>query len=93
MWCEVFSKGRMGYTFLRQRPAARFIADFMGPDLKLIIEVDGYTHHFKTEEDQERDQALAELGFTVLRFTDGEVMKDISNVQRTVEHWIEKNKA
>ncbi len=88
----MLSKGRLGYTFLRQRPVDRFIADFMCRELKLIIEVDGYSHHFKTEEDKVRDKVLAELGFTVLRFTDEEVRKDITNVQRSVEHWIGENK-
>ncbi|MBC3538737.1 endonuclease domain-containing protein [Rufibacter sediminis] len=91
MWCEVLGKGKTGYTFLRQRPVDRFIADFMCQELKLIIEVDGYSHQFKTAEDQMRDRALANMGFTVLRFTDEEVMKDISNVQRSIEQWIEEN--
>jgi len=89
LWCEVLSKGRTGFTFLRQRPVDNYIADFMCKELKLIIEVDGYTHKFKTEEDQERDKALAGLGFTTLRFSDEEVMKDLPNVERTLVAWIE----
>ncbi|GAA4310526.1 hypothetical protein GCM10023183_28540 [Nibribacter koreensis] len=54
----------------------------------LVIEVDGYSHKFKTEEDAARDKVLSELGFTVLRFTDDEVMNDLPNVQRTLETWI-----
>lgn len=56
-----------------------------------MIEVDGYSHHFKNEEDIKRDKALTELGFSILRFTDAEVMQDLPNVQRTLEVWIDQN--
>ncbi len=72
--------GKLGYPFLRQRPLLNYIADFMCKELKLIIEVDGYTHKFKTVEDMERDSVLAGNGFTTLRFTDEEEMKDLPNV-------------
>lgn len=88
LWSELLSKGKMGYSFLRQRPIGNYIADFMSKRLMLIIEVDGRSHNFKTEKDIERDKALATLGFTVLRFSDDEVMKDLPNVQRTLESWI-----
>ena len=92
LWCELLSGKRLGgYGFRRQRPIGTYIADFMCLELKLIIEVDGYSHQFKTEADKERDNALTELGFTVLRFSDAEVMRDLPNVQRTLEIWIEKN--
>jgi len=60
--------------------------------MKLIIEVDGYSHNFKTEADKKRDLDLAEFGFTALRFSDKEVMKDLPNVQRTLETWIDEQK-
>jgi very-short-patch-repair endonuclease len=60
----------------------------MCKELKLIIEVGGYSHNFKTVEDHERDKELSYLGFTVLRFTDEEGMKGLSNVVRTIETFI-----
>lgn len=56
----------------------------MFKELKLIIEVDGYSHNFKTEEDQQPDKELAELSFTTIRFTDEEVMKDLPNVEHVI---------
>ena len=64
----------------------------MCKELKLIVEVDGYSHKFKTEADKKRDLDLAECGFTVLRFSDEEVIKDLPNVQRTLEIWIDEQK-
>jgi very-short-patch-repair endonuclease len=84
LWCELLSKSKLGYSFLRQRPIGKYIADFMCKELRLIVEVDGYSHNFKTNQDAERDKTLSELGFTVLRFTDNEVMNDLPNVQRTL---------
>ncbi|MBA9076142.1 endonuclease domain-containing protein [Rufibacter quisquiliarum] len=92
LWCELLSKGKMGVSFLRQRPIGNYIADFLCKELKLIIEVDGYSHNFKTDEDTARDKELTALGFTVLRFTDAEVIHDFPNVQRTLETWIAEKK-
>jgi very-short-patch-repair endonuclease len=90
LWCELLSGKRLaGYGFLRQRTIGNYIVDFMYKELKLVIEVDGYSHNFKTEEDEKRDKVLQGLGYTVLRFSDKEVMKDLRNVQRTLEAFIE----
>ena len=88
LWCELLSKKKLGYSFLRQRPIGKYIADFLCKELKLIIEVDGYSHKYKAEEDVIRDNDLFELGFTTLRFSDDEIMKDLPNVQRVIENWI-----
>ncbi|MBN2731770.1 MAG: DUF559 domain-containing protein [Balneolaceae bacterium] len=83
--------GRMhGCMFLRQRPVLNYIADFMCKELMLIIEVDGYTHGFEEQWqlDKERQKDLESVGFTVLRFTDEEIMDDIDNVQKAIEYWV-----
>lgn len=82
----------LGFQFLRQRSIANYIADFMCKELNLIIEIDGYSHDFKYEEDIERDKKLKELGFHTLRFTDDEVKNHITNVERAIVQWIEENK-
>ncbi|MGV3640309.1 MAG: endonuclease domain-containing protein [Adhaeribacter sp.] len=90
LWCELLSGKRLnGYGFLRQRTIGNYIVDFMCKELKLVIEVDGYSHNFKTEDDEKRDKVLQGMGFTVLRFSDKEVMEDLRNVQRTLEAFIE----
>lgn len=74
----------MGVRFLRQRPIDNYIADFFCKELKLIIEVDGYSHNFKYDKDIERDQRLNSLGYTVLRVQDEDVFNDILNVEREI---------
>lgn len=84
-----------GYPFRRQRPVLNYIADFMCKDLMLIIEVDGITHHDEKviENDKRRQAELEQAGFTVLRFTDTEVLKGMTGVIAELEDWIEKHEA
>ena len=49
-----------------------FEVDFLWRDRRLIVEVDGYTHHRTPtafENDRERDVTLAMKGWTTRRFT------------------------
>ena len=56
------------------------IVDFICRSLKLIIEIDGYSHRFKTKEDQERDEKLTNMGYYVLRFKEQEVSNALTDV-------------
>jgi len=86
------SKGMKGYVFRRQRPVLEYIADFMCIELMLIIEVDGISHDFNETitKDIKREEDLETIGFTVLRFTDNEVLNQINDVTTTIENWIQQ---
>ena len=86
------SKQMMGYSFRRQRPTLNYIADFMCKKLMLIIEIDGLTHQWESvaERDISREKALSDIGFTVIRFNDDEVLKDLENVNRAISFYIEE---
>jgi len=81
-----------GYQFRRQRPVLSFIADFMCPVLMLIIEVDGISHWDEevVRKDKIRQRKLEEVGFTVLRFNDEDMLEDIENVERVLVGFIEE---
>ena len=81
-----------GYQFRRQRSILKYIADFMCMELMLIIEVDGITHHWEETilKDKNKQDDLEAAGFTVLRFTDEEVLNNINVVHGFLENWIEK---
>lgn len=92
-WKYVLRAGKMkDFQFLRQRPVLNYIADFMCKELMLVIEVDGITHNFEEviKNDERRQKALTTAGFTVLRFTDDEVLNNINAVYNYLEDWIEK---
>jgi len=93
LWKYVLRAGKMtGFQFRRQRPVLKYIADFMCKELMLIIEVDGITHHWEEviKKDEIRQKALEAAGFSVLRFTDEEVLTNIQAVHSFLEDWIEK---
>jgi very-short-patch-repair endonuclease len=93
LWKYVLRAGKMkGFQFRRQRPVLVYIADFMCKELMLIIEVDGSIHQLEEifTKDVIRQKVLEEAGFTVLRFTNEEVLKDIVSVCGYIEEWIEK---
>ena len=80
----------LGYTFLRQRPIGKYIADFFCKELKLVIELDGLTHHDKavSEKDAVKEKYLLDNGYSVLRFLDEQVLYDMDNVRRAVENYV-----
>lgn len=93
LWKYVLRASKLkGYPFRRQRPVLQYIADFMCKPLMLIIEVDGSIHELEEvlKNDKERQKALEEAGFTVLRFTNEEVLTNIQWVHSYLEEWIQK---
>jgi len=60
----------MGYDFHRQKPIDNFIVDFFCNKLKLVIELDGYSHTFEnvSDKDKLKQERLQEQGIMVLRF-------------------------
>ena len=94
LWKYILSKGiMMDYTFLRQRPVLNYIVDFMCFELMLIVEVDGVSHDDERQAsyDIKRDSELEDIGFTVLRFSDWEVLNRIEDVSQMIMVWIEEN--
>ncbi len=87
LWKYALRAKQMGYTFNRQRPVLNYIADFMSKELKLIIEVDGYSHLLEDviENDIIRQQRLENAGFKVIRFKGEEVLKDIKRVREIIQ--------
>ena len=94
MFVEIcVTAGKMkGFQFRRQRPVLNYIADFMCKELMLVGEVDGSIHQLEEiiKYDEIRQKTLEQAGFTVLRFTNEEVLENINAVYNYLEDWIEK---
>jgi hypothetical protein len=69
--------------------------DIGEPDLMVGIEIDGFSHCSKERQaqDAKKEDLLSSLGWTVLRFTNEEVMGDLGGCARTVVSTIWKSKA
>ena len=76
----------------RQKIIGRYIVDFYIADHRLIIELDGSQHYeFQGKEnDTVRDEYLRSLGFTVLRYSNLEVLRDFKGVCEDILHRIHK---
>jgi len=101
LWEEIRKRNISGEKFLRQFPIfviqdlgrkAYYIADFYCAAHKLVIEVDGPIHLFKKEYDENRDIAMREWGFSILRFTNDEVINNLDNVVNQIDIHITSDK-
>ncbi|TIP80041.1 MAG: endonuclease domain-containing protein [Mesorhizobium sp.] len=80
LWNELRAHRLMGLGFRRQFPIAGFIVDFACPDKKLVVEVDGSQHADADAGDEARKKRLERDGWTILRFWNDDVIRDIDNV-------------
>jgi len=91
LWDKILKRKQLrGYSFLRQRPIHNYIVDFFSKDLKLIIELDGEIHKFQKSKDKKRETKLLELGYSILRFRNEEILNELYNVERTLESFIDE---
>ncbi|HNT27959.1 MAG TPA: endonuclease domain-containing protein [bacterium] len=89
IWYELLqNKQMLGHRFLRQKPIGQFIADFYCAELKLVIEIDGQSHDYKLEHDEERTIELNKRGITVFRYTNDEVLQNLEAVRADLERRI-----
>jgi very-short-patch-repair endonuclease len=82
LWNELRAHRLMGLAFRRQMPIAGYIVDFACASKKLIVELDG-SQHGEAENasaDRIRTVKLQALGWTVLRFWNDDVIRDIDAV-------------
>lgn len=91
LWNYLRGKQMRGYDFDRRRPIDNYIVDFYCKDLQLAIEVDGESHYGNTERDEKKDKRLNELGVTVLRYDDLEIVHKLDKVVESIEKWIDQN--
>jgi len=81
------------YSFLRQRPIGNYIVDFFSKYLKLNIEIDGEIHKFQRKKDKQRENDLKELGYSIIRLDNNEVLKALFDAERTLNEFIDDFKA
>jgi very-short-patch-repair endonuclease len=82
LWNELRAHRLMGLGFRRQLPIAGYIVDFACPAHKVIVEVDGSQHgdDVSAASDAARTTRLKKDGWTVLRFWNDDVLRDIDAV-------------
>jgi very-short-patch-repair endonuclease len=86
LWKYVLKNKKTTYTFNRQYVIDNYIVDFVCRKLHLIIEIDGSSHlgKEKSKYDYKREEKLKQLGFTIIRFEEKEVLQELELVQQTI---------
>jgi very-short-patch-repair endonuclease len=88
LWRKLRGRRLNGWRFMRQRPilielhgvGTFAVADFYCAAAKLVVEIDGSVHRQKKVEDEERDQALARRGYSVMRIEASDVENSLEQV-------------
>lgn len=80
--------------FRRQHPIYNYVADFYCHAIKLIIELDGGIHEAEEVKryDADRENKLKDLGLTVLRFKNEQIIKNTHQVMQVISETISKLK-
>jgi very-short-patch-repair endonuclease len=82
LWSKLRRSNLNGLKFRRQCGIGKYVFDFYCPKFKLAIEVDGDVHGKATQiiKDMEKERHATQLGVTVLRFTNGEILESMDGV-------------
>ncbi|MCA3191348.1 MULTISPECIES: endonuclease domain-containing protein [unclassified Cupriavidus] len=82
LWYFLRDRRLLNLKFKRQHPLGPYVADFLCMEYKLIVEADGGQHG--TFGDVDRDIWLREHGYTVLRFWNNQIHKEIEGVLEAI---------
>jgi very-short-patch-repair endonuclease len=81
LWSRVRAKWLQGFKFKRQEPfSERYIADFVCPSRKLIVELDGSQHADDLAYDTLRSRFFESQGYRVVRFWNNDVFLNLDGV-------------
>jgi very-short-patch-repair endonuclease len=84
---DAYLKGRIkGARF--NVPVGPYYVDVLFPDAKLVVEVDGKTHHSSPAAqlvDRRRDMELGRAGYRVMRYSHDRVKSDLPSVLSEIE--------
>lgn len=87
MWDILKSKSIDGHKFRRQHIIKDYIVDFVCLHKKIVIEIDGQYHLEEKQivKDKSRTDDLKSDGYTIIRFTNEEVVANTSEVVRNIK--------
>ena len=81
IWVALNQGGKQrGLRFRRQHPIHPYIVDFACLQAGLLIELDGASHDCQQSYDHMRDQKLASMGYSIMRFTNEEAIHNTDGV-------------
>ena len=78
LW-KFLRRNQLGYKFRRQFSVNNLVVDFCSEQLKVVIELDGWTHDFEATQlkDMRKQKMLESNGYKVVRYTNEQIYGDI----------------
>jgi len=84
LWKALKANRLNGLHFRRQQIISGYIADFYCHQHALIIELDGNVHELQKDYDADREVKLIAQGFKVIRFTNEEILHDLTETLKKI---------
>lgn len=84
LWYHLRNRRLRGWKFRRQHEIDLYIADFLCPDIRLIVEIDGGQHGDQVIYDEVRTRKLNQRGYRILRFWNNEVLTNTDGVLEAI---------
>lgn len=90
LWQCLRNRQLKGRKFRRQHAFDKYVLDFYCHECRLVVELDGSIHDeiMNKQYDETRTAELKRSGIIVLRFRNEEVIKDIDEVLRKIEAYL-----
>ena len=78
----------LGFRFRRQHGIGNYIVDFYCPKLKLVIEVDGFTHAEEEvfAKDQRKEKFIIENNMILKRYSSDQIFNNLDNTLMDIEN-------
>ena len=86
------ARSQLSAKFSRQMPLGPYFADFLCRELRLVVELDGFSHEARVEYDARRDAWMKAQGYRVLRFGNAMVLREIDEVVAAIALEIETSR-
>jgi len=80
LWRHLRNRNLAGAKFRREQPIGPYVADFCSREAGVIVEVDGGQHVDQSGHDARRTSYLNQCGYTVLRYWNTDVLRNLSGV-------------
>jgi very-short-patch-repair endonuclease len=84
LWSLLRRRQINGHHFRRQHPIGPYVVDFVCIAAMLVIEIDGESHRYREQYDDERTHYLERCGYRVVRYPNADVLRDADAVAKDV---------
>jgi len=84
LWSILRGRQLDGLKFRRQHPIEPYVVDFYCAEAKLVVELDGQSHNGREQFDERRSKFLSQLGLSILRVTNDDVITNLDGVAEAI---------